>query len=74
MTRHEFFVSDFEKSILPGIQSGEYKPWEVERAIDELYKKDIYALRVHQISLLDIRLRNNEVMKRFRGKRLLLMF
>lgn len=46
LSRHEFLMRDFEASILPAIQSGQLKTsWDVQRAVDEMYERDIYALQ-----------------------------
>lgn len=45
MSRHAFFLRNVEETILPGIQSGVLKTgWDVQRAVDELYRENIYSL------------------------------
>ncbi len=46
ISRHEFLMRDFESSILPSIQSGKLKTsWDVQRAVDDLYERNIHSLQ-----------------------------
>lgn len=45
MSRHEFFMRNFQESIMPDIVSGKLgSEGEIRRAIGEMYKQDIYGL------------------------------
>ena len=42
---HEFLMKDFEESILPRIQAGQFKsPYQIQRAVSEMYEKNIRSL------------------------------
>ncbi len=46
LSRTEFMLRDFETSILPDIESGKLKTsWDVQRAVDELYERNIHSLQ-----------------------------
>ncbi|RKZ05190.1 hypothetical protein DRQ25_16605, partial [Candidatus Fermentibacteria bacterium] len=45
LSRHEFYLKDIERSVLPGIKSGAYKSgWEIEKALGQVYEKRIGGL------------------------------